>query len=110
MHCISRFKAIESSRTDDDTQWLTYWVVFGTFSTIDYFADFILSWFPFYFLVKTGLFLYLMLPQFNGATTIYKSLVRPFLVKHEERIDATIDATKAKIAEAVTDSSKTHDE
>ena len=29
------FVALESEGEDDDKQWLTYWVVFGTFSIID---------------------------------------------------------------------------
>ena len=35
-------KALESSTKIDDTQWLTYWVVFGLFSVIEYFiADWV---------------------------------------------------------------------
>ena len=33
------FKAIESPGKDDDTQWLTYWVVFAVFSLLEVFAD-----------------------------------------------------------------------
>ena len=29
------FLALESDGTDDDTQWLTYWVCFGAFNIID---------------------------------------------------------------------------
>ena len=29
------FQAIESKGKDDDTQWLTYWLVFGVFSLVD---------------------------------------------------------------------------
>ena len=37
-------KALESSVKNDDTQWLTYWVVFAFFSVVEYFADFIAGW------------------------------------------------------------------
>ena len=37
-------QALESSSKGDDTQWLTYWVVFAAFSVIEYFADFIAGW------------------------------------------------------------------
>lgn len=45
-------KAIESSRKDDDTKWLTYWVVFAYLSTLEFFSDILLSWVPFYWLAK----------------------------------------------------------
>lgn len=32
------FKAIESSTKEDDTQWLTYWVVFASFSVLEIFT------------------------------------------------------------------------
>ena len=37
-------QALESKTKGDDTQWLTYWVVFAAFSVIEYFADFIAGW------------------------------------------------------------------
>ena len=47
-----RIKAIESPNKDDDTQWLTYWVVYGVFSIAEFFSDFFLSWLPFYYMLK----------------------------------------------------------
>lgn len=47
-----RCKAIDSVDKDDDTQWLTYWVVYAAFGIIEYFTDILLSWIPFYFLLK----------------------------------------------------------
>lgn len=47
-----RVKAIESATKDDDTKWLTYWVVYGIFSVAEFFADIFLSWFPFYYIGK----------------------------------------------------------
>lgn len=38
------FKAIDSPSTDDDTQWLTYWVVYAFFSMTESITDLILSW------------------------------------------------------------------
>lgn len=45
-------KAIESPNKDDDTQWLTYWVVYGFFGVGEFFFDIVLSWFPFYYVCK----------------------------------------------------------
>jgi hypothetical protein len=50
-------KAIESPNKDDDTQWLTYWVVYGVFSIAEFFSDLFLSWFPFYYMLKVHWFL-----------------------------------------------------
>ena len=50
--CTCRCKAIDSVDKDDDTQWLTYWVVYAAFGIIEYFTDMFLSWVPFYFLAK----------------------------------------------------------
>lgn len=45
-------KAIDSEEKDDDTQWLTYWVVYAAFGIMEYFTDIFLGWLPFYFLAK----------------------------------------------------------
>ncbi|XP_059244480.1 receptor expression-enhancing protein 6 isoform X4 [Mustela nigripes] len=45
-------KAIESPSKDDDTVWLTYWVVYGLFGLAEFFSDLLLSWFPFYYAGK----------------------------------------------------------
>lgn len=52
---IFRCKAIDSEETDDDTQWLTYWVVYAFFGLIEFFTDILLSWIPFYFLGKVSM-------------------------------------------------------
>lgn len=45
-------KAVESSGKDDDTKWLTYWVVFSFITLIEFPAEIILQWIPFYSLIK----------------------------------------------------------
>ena len=55
MSILYRCKAIDSVAKDDDTQWLTYWVVYAAFGIVEYFADLVLFWIPFYFLLKVGL-------------------------------------------------------
>lgn len=47
-------KAIESTVKEDDTQWLTYWVVYGLFSVVETISDALLFWFPFYYMGKVG--------------------------------------------------------
>lgn len=60
------FRAIESPGTQDDVQWLTYWVVFGFFNFLETFAlRVVLYYLPFYFAFKTVFLLWLQLPQFR---------------------------------------------
>ena len=59
------FKAIETVDKADDKQWLTYWTVIGFLQMAEYFSDVLLYWFPFYYLFKTLIVLYLALPQFR---------------------------------------------
>ncbi|KAJ8029393.1 Receptor expression-enhancing protein 5 [Holothuria leucospilota] len=84
-------KAIESERKDDDTQWLTYWVVFGVFSLCEFFTDIFLSWFPFYYLFKMLFLGWCMAPmESNGANLLYHRFIKPFVLKHEREIDDSL--------------------
>lgn len=47
-------KALESPLKEDDTKWLTYWVVYACFSIVEYFSDLIVGWFPLYWLMKVS--------------------------------------------------------
>ncbi|KAJ3294805.1 ER membrane protein DP1/Yop1 [Blyttiomyces sp. JEL0837] len=95
------FKAIESNEKSDDVQWLTYWTVFGFLNILEFFADYVLYWVPFYYSLKTILILYLILPQFNGAAYIYQAFLRPYLLTEEKKIDSGLDKIKAKASAAV---------
>eukprot|EP00834_Sanchytrium_tribonematis_P000145 NODE_3_length_80033_cov_0.932970.p62 type:complete len:135 gc:universal NODE_3_length_80033_cov_0.932970:29812-29408(-) len=58
-------QAIKSTQKDDDTKWLTYWIVYATFATVESFTDILMSWIPFYYTAKVLFLLYLSLPQFD---------------------------------------------
>jgi len=84
-------KAIESTDKNDDTEWLMYWVVFSTFSCVEFFSDILLSWFPFYFLGKCVFLIWCMAPtSYNGSKILYSKLIRPFILKHENKIDGAL--------------------
>uniref|UniRef100_A0A3Q3GZU4 Receptor expression-enhancing protein n=1 Tax=Labrus bergylta TaxID=56723 RepID=A0A3Q3GZU4_9LABR len=71
-------KAIESTSKEDDTKWLTYWVVYGVFSIGEFFSDIFLYWFPFYYAFKCLFLLWCMAPMsWNGSQIIYNRVVRP---------------------------------
>ncbi|XP_009997104.1 PREDICTED: receptor expression-enhancing protein 5 [Chaetura pelagica] len=97
---LNRIKAIESPNKDDDTQWLTYWVVYGVFSIVEFFSDIFLSWFPFYYMIKCGFLLWCMAPSpSNGAEFLYRQIIRPFFLKHEAQLDSVVKDLKDKAAE-----------
>uniref|UniRef100_A0A8D1NCU1 Receptor expression-enhancing protein n=1 Tax=Sus scrofa TaxID=9823 RepID=A0A8D1NCU1_PIG len=103
-------KAIESPNKEDDTQWLTYWVVYGVFSIAEFFSDLFLSWFPFYYMLKCGFLLWCMAPSpANGADLLYQRIIRPFFLKHESQVDNVVSDLKDKAketADAITKEAK----
>uniref|UniRef100_A0A673HE96 Receptor expression-enhancing protein n=2 Tax=Sinocyclocheilus TaxID=75365 RepID=A0A673HE96_9TELE len=93
-------KAIESATKEDDTKWLTYWVVYGVFSVAEFFADIFLSWFPFYFLGKCAFLVWCMAPTpSNGSILIYTRIIRPFFLKNEAKIDNVMKDITDKASE-----------
>jgi len=64
----------------DDTQWLTYWVVFAFFNVLES-AIAVTYWLPFYYIFKFVLIMWLGLPQFGGAQVVFKTLLQPILAK-----------------------------
>ncbi|XP_029973008.1 receptor expression-enhancing protein 6 isoform X1 [Salarias fasciatus] len=99
-------KAIESNVKEDDTQWLTYWVVYGLFSVVEFFSDIFLFWFPFYYASKCVFLIWCMAPvSWNGSEILYKKAIRPFFLKHQATMDSMVSdlSTKAKnITDTVT--------
>ncbi|KAF9207974.1 Receptor expression-enhancing protein 5, partial [Haplosporangium sp. Z 27] len=72
--------------------------VYGFVSILESFTDILLYWFPFYFFLKTVFLLWLMIPSFNGAVTVYTRILRPFLVQHKTEIDSSYNSLKAKVS------------
>lgn len=70
-------KALKTKTTSDDTQLLTYWVVFASLQIVEFWSKTILYWIPAYFLFKTLFLIYIALPSTNGAELIYKTILAP---------------------------------
>ncbi len=104
---LKSIKALESKDTDeDDKHWLTYWCVFGVFTLIEEFGFLLLSFIPFYFYVKLGFFLWMMAPQTQGATIIYRTVLKLLLEKHRNRIDQIIAEVKGSALSAAKDAAR----
>jgi TB2/DP1, HVA22 family len=102
------FKSMDANN-GEDTQWLTYWVVFAFFSIVEGMAGFLTRLIPFYYITKTGFILWLYHPQTSeyfvahvlfflvfrirfsriffpkfsvGAQSIYAGVLRPYLLPY----------------------------
>ncbi|KAG0155897.1 Protein yop1 [Penicillium digitatum] len=69
-------QALFTSSTKDDTQWLTYWVVFAFLTVIES-AISAAYWFPFYYIFKFVLIMWMALPQTSGAQIVFHSFLQP---------------------------------
>uniref|UniRef100_A0A3P8X0P1 Receptor expression-enhancing protein n=1 Tax=Cynoglossus semilaevis TaxID=244447 RepID=A0A3P8X0P1_CYNSE len=98
---LSRIKAIESPSKEDDTKWLTYWVVYGVFSVGEFFSDIFLYWFPFYYAFKCLFLLWCMAPlSWNGSQLLYNKVVRPIFLQHEATVDNMVSDLSGKAMDA----------
>ena len=92
------FKVLETTRNDDDAHWLTFWFVYTLFAFAKSIADYAPSSFP----STTGLTAAIVyLAWGNGATHIYKTLLKPLLKEHEKFIDDALAQAKAQATGAI---------
>ncbi|XP_036610251.1 receptor expression-enhancing protein 6-like [Trichosurus vulpecula] len=84
-------KAIESPNKDDDTIWLTYWVVYSIFGLAEFFSDIFLFWFPFYYAGKCAFLLWCMLPvACNGSQILYHCPIHPIFLRQQASMDSLV--------------------
>lgn len=77
--------SIESPGTQDDTQYLIYWLLYSAVSLVEFVFWPVLKYLgALYALLKTGVLLWLVLPQTKGATYVYEAVLRPSLKKAGE--------------------------
>ncbi|KAI0514365.1 TB2/DP1, HVA22 family-domain-containing protein [Xylaria bambusicola] len=87
--------ALFSASKTDDTQWLTYWVVFSFFTVIESLIS-VVYWFPFYYTFKFVFLLWLSLPAFSGAQLIFRSFMQPMLSRYFSESGSTAANLRAK--------------
>ena len=88
------FQAVQTECSDDDKRWLTYWVIFGFFYGFEQSFGFMVSLIPLWPLVRSVLFVFLMLPQYNAPNTIYEKLVQPVFEKYSGYIDPLLESAE----------------
>lgn len=96
------FKAIKSLVVEDDTQWLTYWVVYSFVHTIEATCVFITQWVPLYYEAKLLVILWMIAPQTQGAKLIFIKYIKPLLEKYASRIDPVFARTEEMLNSRVT--------
>lgn len=88
-------KALETSQKEDDTKWLTYWVIFALFTLIEFFSNYILALLPFYWVLKCFFYVWLMAPtEYNGSLLLYRRIIRPKFLQYQPQLDKLISTTK----------------
>lgn len=87
----STFKAIETGNRNEQHKWLLYWAAYGSFSIVEVFTDKFLYWFPLYYHVKLAFLVWLQLPSAEGAKQLYTNHLRPFLMRHQARLDHILE-------------------
>ena len=91
---VHSIRAIESDDGgDDDKIWLTYWMVFGSFTVVETFFGFIFYFIPYWDWIRLGLFIWLLLPNFNGAKTLYDGFIRQLIANNKNVIKKWIEMT-----------------
>ena len=115
---LHSIRAIESEDEEDDKVWLTYWMIFGIFNVLETFVGFILWYIPYWGYIRVFGFIWLLLPNFNGAKTLYETVFRPLLLKNKDLIEKysskltadignvqkmASDASKAAVSDAMKD-------
>ncbi|PIN01823.1 hypothetical protein CDL12_25667 [Handroanthus impetiginosus] len=61
------------------------------FSVAELFTDKFLHWFPLYYHMKFAFLVWLQLPSVDGARQLYMNYLRPFLRKHQSRLDQFVN-------------------
>ncbi|MCJ1361502.1 ER membrane protein DP1/Yop1 [Acarospora aff. strigata] len=91
--------ALFSAGKTDDTQWLTYWVVYG-FLTVFESAVSAVYWFPFYYTFKFVLVLWMALPQTGGAQIVFRSFIQPVFSRYFSRTGSTAANLRSQVDQA----------
>jgi len=95
--------ALFSASKTDDTQWLTYWVVFAFLTVIESAIN-AAYWFPFYYIFKFILMLWMALPQTAGAQIVFRSFVQPVF----SRFFSETGSTSANLRSQADQATKPH--
>jgi len=89
-------EALFSVSKTDDTQWLTYWVVFAFLTVFESMVNAV-YWFPFYYTFKFILVLWLALPVTGGAQIVFRSFLQPVFARYFSGSGVTAANLRSKV-------------
>jgi hypothetical protein len=78
--------AIESGSTEDDTQWLIYWLCYSLLAITESLAWPFLRWVPLYGELKAILLIWMVMPQTKGAHWVYEAVLAPTLAVARQQL------------------------
>ncbi|KAL0726247.1 hypothetical protein Bca4012_022340 [Brassica carinata] len=81
--------------------WSNFFAAYGSFSLVEVFTDKLISWFPLYYHAKFAFLVWLQLPTIDGAKQIYNNRLRPFLIRHQVRVDRLVDGVYGEMVKVV---------
>ena len=97
--CIASYRAVKTRDAEGYKQWIVYWVIYTLIQIFEMLGDLILSWFPLYYEIKLAFMIWLTLPIFRGASTIYHNVLAPYLIRYESKIDEGLDGMWSQVEE-----------
>ncbi|XP_057550553.1 HVA22-like protein k [Amaranthus tricolor] len=92
------FKAIERKDPDEQHKCLVYWAAYGSFTVAEMITDKLIYWFPLYYHMKFAFLVWLQLPPSDGATQLYMNHIRPFLLRHQAKLDHIVGLMYSEMA------------
>lgn len=81
----------------DDTYWLTYWSCFGILFLILDFLDNFIGFIPGFYTLAIAATVYLMLPMFRGAETVFREILVPLAGMQEMLIRRDAEMLKRQV-------------
>ena len=96
---FSSIKAIQKNK--DKKEWLTYWVIFGSFLIFDMFSTIIIKVVPYYFVLKIIFLIWMFIPGSNGCQIVYDFLISKVMKPIEQIIDIFFEEYKEMRGELV---------
>lgn len=84
------FRALEDGDHDEVSSWLAYWITFAAFTLLEGASAKLMSWLPFYYVMRLALIMWLFLPATRGAQALYRWAVAPVLRRYRPQVDAAL--------------------